>query len=152
MKFFFLCRTGHHTSLLAAGLYLKFVETKTSSEEVSKLPGYNEIEFADIGTPFFVGRDHHNNEVYTIGVSTKPELLSRVVGDLLNLLNKNPADWQVVNFYDCVTPFTRIGIWLKRFKLNHLAILMFRAGMRKELELLSNKLERCIKPLYPESA
>lgn len=131
MKIFFLCKTGHHTSLLAANYYLNHLETGNGIR-IKEIPGFNDIKPKSIGTPYFVGKDDKNNEVYTIGVSSQPEIFTRVIGDYLNILGEKPENWDTINLTRITSTYTKLGIMLNYFRLKYLAAYFLGIGANRE--------------------
>lgn len=133
MKIFFLCRTGHHTSLLAAGLHLNLIKEETNLRHiVTHIRGWNDIKPRDIGTPFFVGKDKDGNEVYTIGIGMKSSMMERVINDIINMIGIEPQERRIINVSEAVTAWTKMGLALKKFHLNSLAKLLFYIGIESE--------------------
>lgn len=133
MKIFFLCRTGHHTSLIAAGILTGLITGKRNLHEtLSRIRGYDKINFKDIGTPFFVGTDNMNNEIFTIGIAKESILMERAIKELTAIIGVDPQDRRVINVSMAVSAWTRVGLIIKRIRLNNLARLFFYLGTGKE--------------------
>lgn len=133
MKIFFLCRTGHHTSLIAAGIYMGLIKGKRNlNETVSRIRGYDKINFKEIGTPFFVGTDKKNNEIFTIGVAKESILMERAIKELTAIIGVEPEDRKVINVSTAISIWTRFGLMIKKIRLNSLARLFFYLGASQE--------------------
>lgn len=133
MKIFFLCRTGHHTALIAAGIYMGLIKGKRNLyETVSRIRGYDKINFKEIGTPYFVGTDNKNNEIFTIGIAKESILMERAIKEFTAILGVHPQDRQVINVSKAVSGWTRLGLIIKKIRLNNLARLFFYLGASKE--------------------
>lgn len=133
MKIFFLCRTGHHTSLIAAAIYMGLIKGKRNLQEtISRIRGYDKINFNEIGTPFFVGTDDKNNEIFTIGIARESILMERAVKELIAVIGVEPQDRKVINVSKAVSVWTRIGLIIKKIRLNNLARVFFYLGASQE--------------------
>lgn len=135
MKIFFLCRTGHHTSLLAAGVHLELINESTGLRQaVTRIRGWDDIKFKDVGIPFYVGKDKNDNEVYTIGIAMKSSMMERVVNDIIKIIDIKPQERRIINVSDAVTGWTKMGLAVKKFHFNSLAKLLFYIGIESEFK------------------
>ncbi len=135
MKIFFLCRTGHHTSLLAAGLHLGLIKgSKGLRHVVLGIRGWNDINLKDVGTPFYVGMDKDNNEIYTIGIASNSFMMERVVNEIIKLIGIEAEERRIINVSEAVSGWTRIGLAIKKMHLNSLAKMAFNRGIESELK------------------
>ncbi len=149
MKVFFLCRTGHHTSLIAAALLLgSLAERPAFADNLYNITGFDRIEFKDIGTPFYVGNDIKNNEIYTIGISRENQIMARAANDLICLMSSVPDDWQIIDTIPVVSRWTAAGLTVKRLHLNTLARAFFYLGARQEYGGLLKLVEEKKKTIY----
>ncbi len=134
MKVFFICRSGRHTSVIAAFLYLgRLTGTKVNIEEIFSLPGFDEIDFRETGRPFFAGANSSGTEVYTMGALSYGNMLKRAADEVIKLLNGNNTKWQVIDTSSCVSRWTVWGLRAKRLHLGVLAKVLFFLGARKEI-------------------
>lgn len=148
MKIFFICKTGHHTSLVAANYYLEKSKTDFTSINIKNMSGFNDIKRNTVGKPYYVGSDSFNNSVYSIGVSSTPEIFTRVIGDYLNIIGEKPENWETLDLTKYISFYTKVGILLHFFGLDFLAMPLFRAGIKKEspfIKSLVNELKSNIK-------
>lgn len=142
MKVFFICRSGRHTSVIAAFLYLgRLTGTKINSKDIFSLPGFDEIDFREAGRPFFAGADHSGTEVYTIGALSYGSLLKKAANEMIQLFNGNTANWQVIDTSSCVSRWTVWGLRAKRLQPRFLAKAFFCLGARKETRRLAGLLK-----------
>lgn len=135
MKIIFLCRTGHHTAMLAAGLYLGLIKgSKGLRSAVAGIRGWDNISLKEIGTPFYVGKDKDNNEIYTIGIGRQTTLMERAVHEMINLIGVEQQDRRIINVSQAVTRWTKLGLATKKLHMNSLAKLLFNLGVESELK------------------
>jgi len=137
MKVFYLCRTGHHTSIIAAALHLGMISLESGDNKLYDLKGFDDIEFKDIGKPFFVGTDSFNTEIYTVGVWNDSQIMSRAINDLVSLIGLRRGEWQVIDVSPAVSRLTVAGLNLKKFRLKPLAKALVSLGARREIKRLT---------------
>lgn len=135
MKIFYLCHTGHHTSLLAAALHTGMIAE--NQKNPWRLRGFDDIKSGDIGTPYYVGTDGNDAEIYTIGVWNENMVMSRTLNDLINLMEIPRGQWKIVDTTSHASRWTIFGHSLKRLGFDSLAKMFFKAGVRKELKGLA---------------
>lgn len=149
MKVFYVCRTGYHTSLLAASLHLgKLSHNRVDAKEVYSIPGYDKYKRVDIGKPYLAGIDDHSAEVYTIGVTGENHLMIRAAGELMAVMGVSPGAWRIVDTSGISSNWTFIGQLVSRFHLNMLSKVFFYLGARKELPKLKNVVARTQKEFW----
>lgn len=142
MNIFFLCRTGHHTSIIAALLYLQEIGKNEFSRDLVELPGYDQVGQRDVGKPFFVGRGSSNSKIFTLGVSRESRLLARAAHELTGLFGVSPGEFRVVDTSPFVSRWTDLGLFCKRLRLKSLARLFFYLGVRRERVSLAKLLAK----------
>ncbi|WP_418790145.1 DUF3189 family protein [Phosphitispora sp. TUW77] len=145
MKVFFICRSGHHTSVIAAFLYLgKLTGSKINNKDIFSLPGFDETDFRDTGRPFFAGTNDVGTEVYTIGALSFGSLLKKAAGEMIKLFNDNTntAEWQVIDVSLYTSRWTVWGLRIKKLHLRALAKAFFYLGARRETIRLAGFLEK----------
>jgi len=142
MKIFYLCRTGHHTSLVAAAIHLSntsggpgYKENVTLYNNLTRIHGFNKINFRDIGRPFFVGVDEKDNEIYTIGVWKENLLMARAINDLIRLMDDS-GQWFIIDTSPAISRWTKTGIAFKKMHLDHIAGALLKLGARREIPRL----------------
>lgn len=139
MKVFYVCRTGCHTSLLAAFLHLGYINhNHTEAKKIYSLSGYDKNNPDDIGKPLLAGIDDQNHEIYTIGVAWANQLMIRAASELMVIMNVGPDEWKIIDTSSSSSNWTAIGQLAKRFHLNMLSKAFFYLGARKELPRLKN--------------
>lgn len=137
MKIFFLCRTGSHTSVLAAGIYLNLIAGKSEfKKKIDLLPGFDELDPKQIGKPFFVGRDKNYNDIYTIGVAKENKLMSKAAGELLTIIGAATKEWRIIDMSPAVSKWTVCGLVLRKIHLYSLAKAFFYLGAKREIPRL----------------
>jgi len=147
MKVFFLCRTGRHTSLLAAALYLGLLKKKPGSNEdmhsndIFGLHGFDANDCRDDGRPFFVGADRDDTEVYTIGVRNVGPIMAKAANDFISLVGTKKGEWCVIDTSPVTSRWTSAGLCLKKMRLYSLARFFFYLGARRELPFLLKLVE-----------
>ncbi len=139
MKVFYVCRTGHHTSLLAAALHLGILTGKPGdARNIYSLPGFDNNSLNEIGKPFSVRRDDNSTEVYTFGVSKENRLMIRAASELISLIGINPGEWHIIDTSHITSKWTIAGTTVKRVRLHTLSKVFLYLGARKELTRLQN--------------
>lgn len=138
MKVFYVCRTGRHTSLLAASLHLRNIRDEEDTRKIFNISGYNEDRPDNIGKPYLAGIDGQNAEIYTMGVTDENELMIRAAGELMDLMGISRKEWQIVDTSGISSSWTSFGQLVKRIRLQALSKVFFYLGARKELPRLKN--------------
>jgi len=139
MNIFYCCRTGHHTSVLAAYLHLGKVSANCrEAKNIQSLSGYDKFNGEDIGKPFLAGIDDHNAEIYTIGVTGENHLLIRAAIEFIGIMGISPGDWRIVDTSCVSSNWTVLGQLAGRISLTRLSKTFFYLGARKELPRLKN--------------
>jgi len=141
MKIFYLCRTGHHTSLLAAALYAGVID-ENETRPWSRLSGFDSINITDVGTPYYVGLDEENREVYTIGVWNENLIMSKAANELISLMGVPRGRWKIVDTTSITSRWTCLGQIMKTWHFDFWAKLFCQVGARKEMKILSSDINR----------
>ena len=143
MKVFYICRTGHHTSLLAAAIHLGMIKDKPRQvADIYNLPGYDDINLSEIGKPYVVGVYGDSQVVYTIGVAKENILLARIADELISLMGVRPGEWQIVDTSDIISRWTLLGQKIKRTHLHTLCKVFFYLGARNEWRYLTKLVQQ----------
>ena len=143
MKVFYVCRTGFHTSLLAAHIHLGHISPNHSeAKKIYSLTGYDRHNYDDIGKPFLAGIDDQDDEIYTIGVTWENHLMIRAASEIIAIMNVGPDDWKIIDTSSKSSNWTAIGQLLRRLQLKTLSKAFFYLGARKELPRLKNAVYR----------
>lgn len=138
MKVFYLCRTGHHTSLIAAALRLgRLPADPGSAGEIYNIPGFDDMDFKDVGKPYYVGTDSSNVEIYTIGVMRNHAMMARAANDLIGLMGVKYGEWLVIDASRSVSKWTIAGLIFKKLRLRTLARTLIYFGARREYDRLA---------------
>lgn len=135
MKIIYLCPTGLHTALVAAGLHLGRLpaEKAPAGDEIIGLSREYHRPGHKLGKPVFVGRDEAGHDVFTIGVASEHVMLKKAVVDLLErVYGINRHDFQVVDVALLANRWVRLGNFLStRMKLYRAGDRLCAYGIRK---------------------
>jgi hypothetical protein len=142
MKVFYVCRTGYHTSVLAASLHLGYISHDADAKKIYSLSGYDKLNPDEIGKPYLAGIDDRDDEVYTIGVTGENHLMVRAAGELMTILGVSPGDWRIIDTSVISSNWTLIGQLLRKIHFNTLSKAFFYLGARKEIPRLINVVAR----------
>jgi len=76
MRIFYCCYGSTHSSVVAASIHLGLlpIERIPTSNEIKRLPYYDKIETSEIGTPFYMGKDEFNSEIFILGMANHRKL------------------------------------------------------------------------------
>lgn len=141
MKIFYLCRTGHHTSLLAAALRAGLID-ENETKPWSRLSGFDSINITEVGTPYYVGLDEENREVYTIGVWNENLVMSKAANELISMMGVPRGQWKIIDTTCFISRWTSFGQTMKTWHIKFLAKLICQVGARKEMKSLSSLVKR----------
>ncbi|MCG0274700.1 MAG: DUF3189 family protein [Thermosediminibacteraceae bacterium] len=116
MKIFYCCYGSAHSSVVAASIHLGLLpkDRVPKYQEFERLPYYDKTNSLEIGTPFFMGRDEREMEVYIIGMMNQRELIKRAI---ISFLEQSKVDTKDIIFVDTlplVNLKTKIGGILSR--------------------------------------
>jgi len=117
MKIFYYCYGSAHTSVVAASIHLGFLPTNTIPEAFyfENLPYYDRTPSDEIGTPFFMGLDEYNAEIYIIGMDGERELIKNAITSFLkNSGIDTDKELIMVNALQSVNIKTRFGGFASR--------------------------------------
>lgn len=116
MKIFYCCYGSAHSSVVAASIHLGLLPKDRVPEyqEFERLPYYDKTNSLEIGTPFFMGRDEREMEVYIIGMMNQRELIKRAIISFLEQSKVNTKDIIFVDTLPLVNLKTKIGGILSR--------------------------------------
>jgi len=142
MRVFFLCRTGHHISLVAAEMFLGRVAQKSFQDiAIARIAGFDDFKLSRVGAPFFAGRSNKGTDVYTVGTARKNSLMCRILNDLIGLNGTNQGEWQVIDLSPYTSKWTGIALFLRRIGLKALSRAFFQRGVRSEIPRIIKLLE-----------
>jgi hypothetical protein len=116
MKIFYYCYGSAHSSVVAAGIHLGLLPLDRIPTEscFEKLPHYDETRSDEIGTPFFMGLDEYNIEIYIIGMASERKLIKNAILSLLSICGIDKKQIMLVNALKGVNMKTRFGGFASR--------------------------------------
>ncbi|MFO7151622.1 MAG: DUF3189 family protein [Bacillota bacterium] len=116
MKIFYCCYGSAHSSVVAAAIHLGWLpeDRVPELEEIEKLPHYDKTASAEIGTPFFMGKDRKGAEIYIIGMASQRLLVKNAIVSFLQHSGVEPEDVIFVDAIPLVNLKTKIGGILSR--------------------------------------
>ena len=79
--------TAVHHTLVAAHLYLNTI----TDPDFGKLDNYCDMSFDYSGYPLYIGRDQHDNQVYTLGLGRLVEVGCRAIHDFKQIIRIEPS-------------------------------------------------------------
>lgn len=138
---FYVCRTGRHTSLLAASFHLGKIRHQEDTRQIYNISGYAEDKPEEIGKPYLVGVDGQNAEIYTIGLTGEHQLMVRAAGDLIDIMGVSRREWQILDTSKVSSNWTIIGQMARRIHLSTLSKVLFYLGARNELPRLKTMVD-----------
>ncbi|MFZ5639725.1 MAG: DUF3189 family protein [Bacillota bacterium] len=112
MKIFYLCPTGLHTALVAAGIHVGRLSPDRPPSEYEMHKLFREFRRLDyvLGKPVFVGIDEKGHEVFTVGVAAEHKMMKKAVEDVFDrVYNSKPGDYLVVDAAHLATGWIRLG-------------------------------------------
>jgi len=135
MKIFYLCPTGLHTGLVAAGIHLGRIpaDKPPAGEEMSKLVREYRRHDYMLGKPVIIGRDDAGHEVFTVGVAGENAIIKKAINDLLKRVYKiRPDEYLVVDTVGLTNNWVRLGSLLSlRLNLSGVGAKICAFGIRK---------------------
>ena len=116
MKVFYCCYGSAHTSVVAASIHLGLLpkDKIPVSKEFTILPHYDETESFEIGTPFFMGKDEFEADVYIIGMINQRDLIKNTIRSYLRHCGINDKDILMVDTLKGIGIMTKIGGFASR--------------------------------------
>lgn len=151
MKIFYLCPTGLHLALVAAGVHLGRlpVSITPDEEDIIRFSGEYRRSGYVLGSPVFVGRDGMGNDVYTVGVAAEHIMMKKTVEDLLeSVYRMNTREYLVVDTAGLANGWVKLGSFLSmRFNLAWAGEKICAYGIRKSYQDIVNSVEKEKRPL-----
>lgn len=92
MKLVFIGTTAVHHALVAAHLYLNNAKT---IEDVYALDGYCDTSLDRTGYPVYVGKDRHENKIYTLGLGSQLEVGIKAIKTFLEAMQPQSSEIQI---------------------------------------------------------
>jgi hypothetical protein len=116
MKIFYCCYGSAHSSVVAASIHLGLlpVERIPTSKEIEHLPHYDKTESFEIGTPFFMGRDEYDSEIFILGMASERKLIKKAILSFLKHLSLDTQDLMMIDALKNVNLLTKIGGFTSR--------------------------------------
>lgn len=116
MKIIYHCYGGSHSSITVAGIHLGFlsVDRQPTTEELLRLPYYDETTLGDHGILHFMGQDEKGNQVFAVGKRNLGDKFGPIVQGIAALIGITGKDLLVVNTLPCVNLPMKVGGFLSR--------------------------------------
>ncbi|KYO66703.1 DUF3189 family protein [Thermovenabulum gondwanense] len=116
MKIFYYCYGSAHSSVVAAAIHTGYLPMDRIPEykEFIKLPYYDKTKNNEIGTPFFMGKDEFENEIFIIGMTNERELIKKIIISYLKECGIDHNQIYMVGTLQLVNLKTKIGGILSR--------------------------------------
>jgi len=116
MKVFYCCYGSAHSSVVAAAIHLGLLPSDRlpDAKEFLVLPHFDKTESFEIGTPFFMGRDEYNSEVYILGMGGERALIKRAILSFLGHAGIDTRDIMLIDTLRNVNLITKIGGFTSR--------------------------------------
>lgn len=116
MKIFYHCYAGAHSSVVASALHCGKLPSQRipTLAEIMATPYFDQTVPEMIGTPYYMGNDEFDNEVYFVGTRRGGLLVKNAVYSFLAICGFSDAQ---VRFYDAlhvINLSTKIGGGLSR--------------------------------------
>ncbi len=99
MKVFYHCYGSSHTSVVAAAIHTGQLDRRRtpSLRELDRIPNFDRVRAADLGTVFFAGTGPDGEEVYVVGFGPGKDVIRRAVLSFLALKGVSPDDYLLVD-------------------------------------------------------
>ena len=116
MRIFYCCYGSAHSSVVAASIHLGLLPTDRipGINEFKYLPHYDETRSFEIGTPFFMGKDELNSDVFILGMASERNMIKKAIISFLKQTGFNTIDLLMIDTLPNVTWITRIGGFASR--------------------------------------
>lgn len=146
MKIIYLCPTGLHTAMAAAGVHLGRLpaEEIPAAEDIINLSREYRRTGYMLGKPVFIGRDAAGNDVFTVGVAGAHDLMKKAVEDLLEkVYDFKRQDYMVVDIATQVNLWIKLGSFLSmRLNLGSAGERLCAYGIKKKYRDISGKVQK----------
>lgn len=115
MKVIYHCYGGAHSSVLAAALHLKMIDSARlpNSDDMMLLPYFDKTRSSDFGTIRYMGTDDCGNEVYVLGKKNMGDRCTAMLRGVARLLGVE-KDVIAVNCMSRVNLLMMIGGFASR--------------------------------------
>lgn len=116
MKIFYYCYGGAHSSVVAASIHLGMLPSDRfpSAKEIESLPHFDKTDSCEIGTPFFMGVDEYETEIFITGMTNERQLVKKTIYSFLRHSGIDESDLMMIDALKYVNFKTRIGGFLSR--------------------------------------
>lgn len=116
MKIFYYCYGSAHSSVVAASIHLGMIPTDKipTAVDFQNLPHYDKTPSDKIGTPFFMGSDEYENNIYIIGMGPDRDLVKKTIKSYLKYNDRYLEDSLMISTLECVNFKTKLGGFLSR--------------------------------------
>ncbi len=116
MKIFYCCYGSTHSSVVAASIHLGLlpVERIPTSNEIKRLPYYDKIETSEIGTPFYMGKDEFNSEIFILGMANHRKIIKKAILSFLEHSGLDLQDLLMIDTLKNVNMITKVGGFFSR--------------------------------------
>lgn len=135
MKIFYLCPSGLHIALVAAGIHLGRLETEKppAVREIIKLVREYRRPAYILGRPVFVGCDKAGHEIFTVGVAAEHIIMKKAINDIFEQVYKIiPGAYLVVDTVSLANCWVRMGSYISlRLHLNDIGEKLCVYGVKK---------------------
>ncbi|MCR4430081.1 MAG: DUF3189 family protein [Tepidanaerobacteraceae bacterium] len=116
MKIFYYCYGSAHSSVVAASIHLGMLPSDRlpSAKEIEMLPHFDKTDSCEIGTPFFMGIDEYETEIFITGMTNERHLVKKAIYSFLRHSGIDESDLMMVDALKYVNLKTRLGGFLSR--------------------------------------
>ncbi len=116
MKVIYHCYGGTHTSIVAAHIHLKKLNSNQvpSVSEMYELAYFDNLSYKDFGKLHFIGFDEKFNEIYSCGFKHSAYIAKNAIKDILKIYNLNYKDLYFVSTLKLINLNIRLGGFLSR--------------------------------------
>lgn len=92
MNIIFLGSTGVHQALLAAGMHID----PELDRDYKKLLYFNDYQHEAGGHPIYIGRDHFDRRIHSLGVGSDVKMVGKTINQLRIILDSSSEELQLV--------------------------------------------------------
>lgn len=116
LKVIYHCYGAAHSSVTAAAIHLNLLprSRKPSVSELLSAPRYDHTRTAELGTPFFMGKDRWDNDVHILGRGGGARVAGNLLYSLAEMYGCPTTDLLLINALPHLSATTTIGGTLSR--------------------------------------
>ena len=116
MKIFYCCYGSAHSSVVAASIHLGLLPSNRvpAPKEFLVLPHFDKTESFEIGTPFFMGKDEYDSDVFILGMASERRLIKKAILSFLTHAGINTREVMIIDTLKNVNFITKIGGFASR--------------------------------------